>query len=227
MRLILGTDGHYRIASSVTGEVMHPLQEPLAESYALYIKPTLLDQKVVLWLTENFTKKVITIWDIGLGAATNLAATLKAIQEEVSLKDFHFVIISFEKDLEGLKITFKHRTKFTHLSYLKVRKDPRVKWRLAFGDFTKLPLENVPSPNVIFFDPFSLKTDPAMWEKVTLRRLHVEAKKTRSILVTYGAREAFRESLQLVGFTLSEGPVIGKKHTTIAFSRTPIFSSQT
>jgi queuine tRNA-ribosyltransferase len=94
-----------------------------------------------------------------------------------------------------------------------------INWQLLRGDFLE-HLEAAPPPDLIFYDPFSSKTDTALWQAEVFARIHRQCQPKPAELYTYSASTAVRVALLLAGFFVAEGVGTGPKATTtVAFSR--------
>jgi queuine tRNA-ribosyltransferase len=94
-----------------------------------------------------------------------------------------------------------------------------MQWELLEGDFLA-QLEKSAVPDLIFYDPFSAKTDSALWTADAFARIakHCISKSTE--LYTYSAATAVRVALLSTGFFVGEGVGTGPKaSTTLAFNR--------
>jgi queuine tRNA-ribosyltransferase len=95
---------------------------------------------------------------------------------------------------------------------------PQLAWTLYTGDFAEM-FRAAPQPDVIFYDPFSSKTDPQLWSLATLSALF-EFLERPVELFTYSASTAVRSTLLAAGFHVAQGVGSGpKSETTIALSR--------
>jgi len=94
-----------------------------------------------------------------------------------------------------------------------------LRWELHRGDFRER-LESAPIPDFIFYDPFSFKTDSALWTPETFARIFNRCAPKSAELYTYSASTAVRVALLSAGFFVAEGIGTGPKAaTTIAFTR--------
>ncbi|HLL21341.1 MAG TPA: MnmC family methyltransferase, partial [Kofleriaceae bacterium] len=94
----------------------------------------------------------------------------------------------------------------------------RFTWTLAHRDFLA-SYATAPQPDVIFYDPFSAKTDGPLWTLATFRALFAHLAKPVE-LFTYSASTAVRSSLLAAGFHVARGVPSGpKEETTIALAR--------
>lgn len=138
-------------------------------------------------------------------------------------------IVSFECDLDPLKLAVKNPGRFPHVRHgaphdllRNGRWEHRsglLTWELREGDFLE-SFGEAEIPDVIFYDPFSFKTDSALWTKEAFGRVfdHCQAKSAE--LYTYSAATAARVALLTAGFFVAEGFGTGpKSDTTVAFTR--------
>ncbi len=81
-------------------------------------------------------------------------------------------------------------------------------------------IESAIIPELIFYDPFSYKTDPALWTSAIFSRIFKRCLSKSAELYTYSASTAVRVALLTAGFFVAEGVGTGPKpDTTIAFTR--------
>jgi queuine tRNA-ribosyltransferase len=91
-------------------------------------------------------------------------------------------------------------------------------WELMKGDFL-VEFANAPAPDLVFYDPFSAKTDTALWSADVFARLAAHGGAKPMALFTYSASTAVRAALLWAGFRVAEGVGTGPKATTtIAFT---------
>ncbi len=130
-RVILSSDGYYRISHIPSGEVMHPGQDPLQEAETLYTGQSLLRERVEQLCDSEFTgisEKQLVLWDVGLGAAYNSLSAIKEAQAAFSMAGNPagsarsdcktvFKIISFENNTDALRLAVRHAGRFSHLQH--------------------------------------------------------------------------------------------------------------
>jgi queuine tRNA-ribosyltransferase len=86
------------------------------------------------------------------------------------------------------------------------------------GDFLE-HLEGAPPPDLIFYDPFSPKTDTGLWQPEVFARLHRHCRSKPAEFYTYAAGTGVRAALLSAGFFVAEGVGTGPKATTtVAFT---------
>jgi len=210
-----------------SGEVMHSVNAPSEEANRLYIEQSDLSARLATHCNQAFV-----IWDVGLGAAFNAMAAIQCFERRYEESDDHSVrplhIVSFECDLDPLTLALKHPGDFPHLRHaapvnlLKngtwAHASGLLHWHLWKGDFREC-FSAVPAPDVIFYDPFSFKTDSELWTTETFTQLFQHCTPKSTELYTYSASTAVRAALLAAGFFVAEGIGTGPKSTTtVAFT---------
>ncbi len=214
-----------------SGEVMHSVSAPADEANRLYIEQSRLSAR--LRRESETDEQPLVIWDVGLGAASNAMAALQCAERGLAASGpvgpRPLQIVSFECDLDPLILAARHAAWFPHLRHaapqalLKAGRwahaSGRIEWRLLPGDFLE-HLEAAPAPDLIFYDPFSSKTDTALWQTEVFARIHRQCQPRPAELYTYSAATAVRVALLVAGFHVAEGVGTGPKATTtVAYSR--------
>jgi queuine tRNA-ribosyltransferase len=175
----------------------------------------------------------LVVWDVGLGAATN-AMSLISHYEDIALENkdrpirpLH--VISFENDLDSLRLAIQNHH---HFSYLKhpgpfhildtsswKSKSLPIRWTLVHGDFLE-NYSNSQVPDLIFYDPFSYKTDSNLWTLECFEKIYQFCQGHSTELFTYSSSTAVRAALFGAGFYVAQGVGTGPKaETTIALTR--------
>lgn len=216
----LSPEGYGAIRQISSGEVMHSVNRPEEEAQRLYVEQSRLRER----LGEE--GESLVIWDVGLGAATNAMAALSAIPADQRRK-LH--LISFENNLDSLRLALRHPLYFAHLRHaapnaiLKQKSwksaDGKVFWELLDGDVEQT-LGQAAAPDLIFYDPFSFKADSALWTPAFFARLRGHCGEKSTELYTYSASTAVRGALLAAGFFVGKGVGTGPKaDTTVAFAQ--------
>jgi queuine tRNA-ribosyltransferase len=211
------------IRDVTSGEVMHPGADPAHEACSLYIEQSRLLERL-----QSPSNEPVVVWDVGLGAAANAMAAIFAIEAQPSIGPRRLVMISFENDLDSLKLALDHMRWFKHLRHAAPRallSDNRwtnsassIDWLLLPGDFA-LRKFDAPAPDVIFFDPFSFRTDGALWTLAAFRELAALCSQKPAELYTYTYSTSVRAAMLAAGFYVAKGRATGPKaETTIALS---------
>jgi len=164
-----------------------------------------------------------------LGAAANaMAAILDAEKCELGPIRRGLKLVSFENDLDSLRLALDHPRWFKHLRHpapatLLTRhswENPAaaIEWQLLVGDFAEQKLVAQP-PDIIFFDPFSFKTDGALWTQSAFSGLLCVCCNSATELYTYSYSTSVRAAMLAAGFHVAKGRGTGPKaETTIGLS---------
>jgi queuine tRNA-ribosyltransferase len=213
--------GYIRDTSS--GEVMHLGSDPEHEARSLYVEQSRLSERL-----QESCGAPLVVWDVGLGAAANAMAAVLAVERLPAPPARRLVLASFENDLDSLRLALDHPGWFKHLRHGAPRAllaehiwrsdSGSLEWRLLIGDFAQRKFD-APPPDLIFFDPFSFKTDQAMWTLNAFRELAKACKDKPAELFTYTYSTSVRAAMLAAGFYVAKGRATGPKgETTIALS---------
>lgn len=224
-RINVGTDGLGRIQQISSGETMHPELNPDREAHELYIARSGLRTKL------TGTGEIV-IWDVGLGVAHNAMAAVRTAEDfwlQAEDSSSRMLLLSFENDLDALKLGINHVRWFPHLKHAGPHHiykrshwkspDERVIWDLYFSDFADELKKTLPAPDIIFFDPFSFKTDSKLWTLSCFQAIATACGDKPCVLVTYSASTAVRAALLAAGFFVFKTAGTGKREeATVAFN---------
>ncbi|MEY3949595.1 MAG: hypothetical protein RJB43_950 [Verrucomicrobiota bacterium] len=112
-------EGFANIRQISSGEIMHLRRAPMDEAKALYIDQAKLSER--LKLPEGQTPETaapIVIWDLGLGAAANAMASILCYEAEAAKGPVrNMKVISFENDMDSLKLAMSHKNRFEYLRH--------------------------------------------------------------------------------------------------------------
>ena len=218
-------EGFSSIRQISSGEIMHSRTDPMDEARKLYVEQSHLTERL---RDESRNEEPVVIWDVGLGAAANAMAAIECYEKVSAARPLR--IISFENDLDSLRLALRHKQHFPYLRVDAVQavladkhwqsgKDAGLSWLLLSGDF----LENInkaAAPDLIFYDMFSTKTSAHLWTASAFRRLFEACAGRAAEFFTYTCSTANRAALLAAGFFVAQGRNAGEKlETTIA--RTP------
>jgi len=219
--LVRLANGAFSIRSLPEKETFHPVIGPLAEAEALYVNQLKLRRRLQAHAGD------FVIWDVGLGAAANVMAVLRASADlTCSLR-----VISFDRTLDPLRFALQHSAKLGYFgAFEKIAAEflqegraglPRGRWELRAGDFPEMmrdASQSLPPPHAILFDAFSPARNPAMWTASLFSDLFRRLDPQRPCAMpTYSRSTMLRVTLLLAGFFVGVGHATGEKEeTTIA-----------
>ena len=220
--------GFTSIRQISSGEVMHSVVAPAEEADRLYVEQSFLAARL---LTRASAADELVIWDVGLGAAFNAMAAIRCFERCAAADGGAprpLRVLSFEADLDPLTLAIRKTACFPHLHHAapgRILETGRwshasnlCHWELLEGDFRDR-IESAPIPDLIFYDPFSYKTDAGLWTAEIFARIFQRALPKTAELYTYSASTAVRAALLAAGFFVAPGAGTGpKSDTTIAFA---------
>ena len=217
-------EGFASIRQISSGEIMHSRTAPMEEARKLYVEQSYLAER----LTENpRDEEPLVIWDIGLGAGANAMAAIDCY-EKVS-KPRPLQIISFENDLDSLRLALDRQHDFPYLrvdattailadGHWQSPNDAGLSWQLLPGDFLET-MKRAAAPDLIFYDMFSTRSSAHLWTLGVFRKLFAACAGRAVELFTYTCSTANRAALLASGFHLARGRNAGEKiETTIALT---------
>jgi queuine tRNA-ribosyltransferase len=211
------------IRDTVSGEIMHPGSDSAQEAQSLYVEQSRLAERL-----QSSSNEPLVVWDVGLGAASNAMAAIIAVENLGPTAARPLKLVSFENDLDSLKLALDHPGWFKHLrhaapqallrdSYWNSPTSP-IEWLLLIGDFAACKFE-APPPDIIFFDPFSFKTNSALWTLNAFGELAQVCRDKPVELYTYTYSTSVRAAMLAAGFYVAKGRATGSKaETTIGLS---------
>jgi len=226
-RVHVAREGFGSILHISSGEIMHSRTPPMDEAKGLYIDQSRLEEK--LHDVEN--ESPLVVWDVGLGAAANAMAAIYCYEAAAAHGPVRpMKIISFENDLDSLRLAFLHNDRFPYLRHSapagilksgqwQSKLYPALEWELISGDFVETMSQAPQPPDVIFYDMFSSKVSVGPWTLETFRRLYEICRGRKAELFTYSCSTGVRAGLLSVGFSVAQGRNAGgKEETTIAMT---------
>ncbi|WP_242393039.1 tRNA guanosine(34) transglycosylase Tgt [Anaeromyxobacter oryzisoli] len=218
--LVLTSQGAPAVRDARTGEVMHPVIGPEVESERLYVAQSGLRAR----LAEPGPPLVLL--DVGLGAGSNALAALRAAWAAPA-GGRGLEVVSFEQDTAALALAASDegavRLGLEPAALAAAREllgrgrheGPRTRWRLVEGDVLEtLPREDVRA-DLVFWDPFSPKANPALWTVGAFAAARARSG-PRAALYTYSTATATRAALLLAGWFVGVGDPSGPKEQTTA-----------
>jgi queuine tRNA-ribosyltransferase len=218
-------EGFASIRQVSSGEIMHMRTPPMEEARSLYVEQSQLAAR----LSES--NRSLVIWDVGLGAAANAMAAIECYEAIGRMGQIgRLRLISFENDLDSLRLALRHDDKFPYLRHggpagilqkgeWQSKPFPGLSWQLVPGDFLATIAQAPLPPDLIFYDMFSSRTQREQWTLETFRKLFGACAGRAVELFTYSHSTAARAALLAAGFFVAKGrPAGAKEETTIAFT---------
>ena len=139
-------------------------------------------------------------------------------------------IISFENDLDSLRLALLHNDAFPYLRHggppailqegrWQSKTHAGLSWQLVAGDFPTTITDAPAPPDLIFYDMFSGKTSAEAWTLDAFRQLFAACAGRAAELFTYSCSTSVRTLLLAAGFFVARGRSMGAKdETTIALT---------
>ena len=225
-------EGFASIRQISSGEIMHSRTAPMEEATRLYVEQSNLADRVRLSAGEEAEDaEPLVIWDVGLGAGANAMAAINCYEEQATLGPVRPIhIISFENDLDSLRLAFRHNRDFPYLRHSgpaailtdgrwQSRHLPGLSWILIPGNFLHTMAQVSNRPDLIFYDMFSTKTSGDLWTYSAFRQVFEACAGQAAELFTYTCSTANRAALLAAGFFVARGRNAGEKlETTIALT---------
>lgn len=228
--LVRVAGGVWSVRARAEGETFHPGIGPAAEAEAVYLGPLRLVERMRGHAGE------FVVWDVGLGAAANVLALLRASRELTT----PLRIVSFDRTLGALDFARHHGTELGYLAgyesavaellaarqvrFLNGRQP--VDWSVVVADFPTWlagpAATDVPRPHAILYDAFSPARNPDMWTLPLFRRLRAALDPARPCaLATYSRATLVRATLLVAGFYVGVGEATGEKEETTLAANDP------
>jgi queuine tRNA-ribosyltransferase len=216
------------VRDAEAGEVMHPVVGAAVESERLYAAQAQLSDKLAA------AGAPLVLFDVGLGAGSNALAALRAarsVHRAATARGRGLEVVSFERELGALELAAsdagaaalglepRDAAALRALLATGRHEEPGISWRLALGDAAEtLPREEARA-EVIFWDPFSPRVNPALWTVSIFRALRARCAPAAT-LFTYSTATSVRAALLLAGFFVGVGDPSGPKQETTAAATT-------
>lgn len=195
------------------------LNEEVGESYHSYtgaVEEALKKYAIPCKIAEKAKTGKITILDVCFGLGYNSAMAISiALQEnphcqiEVIGLEYDSTIIEKIQEVNPPITFFPHYKKLTSQQLQFAHENVTV--RIILGDARetcKTIAEN--SCDAIFFDPFSPKTAPEMWQIPFFKEMW-RIMKHNAILATYSCARMVRENMQEASLFYDDGPIVGRR----------------
>jgi queuine tRNA-ribosyltransferase len=204
---------------------MHPVIGPAVESERLYVAQSRLRAR----LAEEGPPLVL--FDVGLGAGSNALAAWRA-SAAAPQGARRLELVSFERELGAFELATSGAGAATlglspeeadaarTLLAAHRHDSPRTRWRLNLGEALEALEAERALADVVFWDPFSPKANPALWTRAAFAALRARCA-PRATVFTYSTATATRAAMLLAGFFVGVGDASGPKEQTTAAAADP------
>jgi queuine tRNA-ribosyltransferase len=223
--LVLTSQGAPAVRDAEAGEVMHPVVGAAVESERLYVAQSRLRERLA------GPGGALTLLDVGLGAGSNALAALRAARAGPP-GGRRLELWSFERELGALRLAAspagaaalglggEDLAALRALLAQGAHEEERASWRLLLGDLlATLPARPLQA-DLVFWDPFSPRVDPAPWSVGAFRLLRGRCGADATVF-TYSTATSVRSALLLAGFYVGVGDPSGPKQETTAAAARP------
>ena len=238
-QLVQLANGEQTLFSTSYGEKMHPGLGPSAEAEILYVRQLKIRERLAELQASG---DEFVIWDIGLGAAANAIAALRATREISG----RLHVVSFDNTIEPLAFALENAAGLGYLAgyeeqiraLIRDREVTfdngklKVHWAFYVGDYPELLSASLPdasfgAPRAIFYDAFSPAKNPAMWTLRVFENLFDALDPSCPCALTTYSRSTFiRATLLLAGFFVGVGHATGTKEETTIAANTPVLITE-
>ena len=185
-------------------ECYHSKSGAIEEAFEKFAKPCKL-------------KDGMKILDVCFGIGYNtLAAISTANVEVVGLENDEGVL----REIENIEVDNKLKENYGKIKQAAKKleyEDEKTKITIILGDARKTIKSINEKFDAVFLDPFSPPKCPELWTYEFFAEIAKRMKKG-SVLTTYSCARIARESLRKAGFSVEDGPVIGRRSpSTLAY----------
>ena len=110
--VLVSREGISRIRHKSSGETMHPHITPEEEARDLYVGQSQFTRRIA-------EQESLVLWDVGMGACANVMAAIHAFEDAAAkgLTKARLHVVSFEHDLDSLRLANQHLDRFTYLRH--------------------------------------------------------------------------------------------------------------
>lgn len=195
------------------------LNEKLGESYHSQtgaVEEALKKYAIPCNIKELAKSGSIKILDVCFGMGYNSAMAIDvALQENPSCK---IEVIGLECDHNIIeKVQEVNPPISFYKNYKKINKnnmgfeEGNISVKVVLGDAREMA-KKLPENyfDAIFFDPFSPKTAPEMWQVPFFKEMY-RVMKSSAILATYSCARIARENMSKAGLFYDDGPIVGRR----------------
>ncbi|MCF7857732.1 MAG: hypothetical protein K9N07_00195 [Candidatus Cloacimonetes bacterium] len=200
MKLVKTLDGSYTVYSEFAKENYHSVSGALDEAFQKHVN--------AVGVEDGFC-----ILDFCFGLGYNSIAS--------TMGNHNLEIIGLESDLEVLQVmqtlpvpeVINSEYSFFRkiAERLKISDENNNTIKLIIGDALQ-NIDDLPEDyfHRVFFDPFSPQKQPQMWSAEIFQKVYDKMRRGGK-LSTYSCAKWIRQNMKIAGFTVLNGPVVGRK----------------
>lgn len=201
-RKVTTKDGSATFHSSEYDETYHSVSGALEEADKKYSQVCRISDR-----------EECDVLDICFGLGYNSAAAIDAFQGKrlriVGLENYQGIVDEIVK-MED-EYPFKCREVMQRVAKEGMYKDDLLDVSLVMGDARDTIKElNAGSFDVVFLDPFSPKKCPELWTPEFFAEVY-RVLRAGGMVATYSCARLVRENFAAAGFSVSDGPVVGRR----------------
>ncbi len=212
MKKILTRDGSETYVCENYNESYHSFTGAVEEALEKYCKPTKIEERAI-------KDKEITLLDFAFGMGYNSAMAI-AVAKKAN-PNCKITVIGIENDpkiVENIQNVnpeipgYKEYKNLTTKNLTHTFDNGTVTIKILLGDGREtIKTIESGSVDVIFYDPFSPKTQAEMWTKELFLEVNRILKKKTGILATYSCARMPRENMKAAGLVFDDGPKVGRR----------------
>lgn len=176
--------------------------------------------------------KMPVIFDVCFGLGYNAAAAIDSIKKINSQTKIKIYCFENDKDILGKVLETKTQLESYDIitNFVKhflnndelIYEENNICMVMCFGDARQTIKDVKEKADYIFFDPFSPKKQPEMWEKDFLNDIYNKTN-YKGKLSTYSFARIVKDNLKNAGFYVIAGPIVGRRSpSTIAIKEEKI-----
>ena len=199
MQKIRTDDGSETFYSEKYQEPYHTKSGAAEEAVKKFVAPCLVQLK------QNNVKILDVCFGLGYNTAAALDVTLGRVE-----------VVGLENDERIFEMIGQVGPHFKHYNIIKQLQPHKnfevnnIKIKIIMGDARQTISDLKQTFDVVFLDPFSPKKCPELWTEHFFHAIYNRMKKP-GVLTTYSYARSVRENLKKAGFTVEDGPVVGRR----------------
>lgn len=208
MQKIITADNTETFLNLEVGESYHSQTGAVEEALKKYALPCNIKEKAKCGK--------IRILDVCFGMGYNSAMAIDVALKENPCCEIEVVGLEYDKEIVkkiqevNPPIEFFKHYKRINLDDLQF-KEGNVSVRVILGDARETVKQLVKEHfDAVFFDPFSPKTTPEMWQVDFFAEMY-RVMKSSAILATFSCARLVRENMSEAGLFYDEGPIVGRR----------------